>query len=158
MQASDPLLAGLRARSIAIPLDAAQRRVLQNGFGQRSPHGMRIELEDDHLAHVWIPQVLDSHTGGLGSANTVNGVVIAGMFDSALGIAGLLHFVGKRAGTCELSMKFMRPVMGDRVDVWSATIRLGSTLAFVEAELYASGKLCSISTGIVAVSGSQTAS
>jgi acyl-coenzyme A thioesterase PaaI-like protein len=157
MQANDVLLTGLRSRSIAIPLDATQRRALQDEFGQRSRNGMFIELEDDHLAHLYIPEVLESHRGGLGSATTVNGVVIAGMFDSALGISGLMHFLGKRAGTCELSMKFMRPAMGDRIDVWSSTIRRGASLAFVEAELYAGGKLCSICTGIVAVSGSQTA-
>jgi acyl-coenzyme A thioesterase PaaI-like protein len=157
MQANDVLLTGLRARSLAIPLEAAKRKELQDDFATRDRGGMHIVLEDDHLAHIFIPEVLPSHRGGLGSATTVNGVIIAGMFDSALGIAGLMHFLGKRAGTCELSMKFMRPAMGDRIDVWSSTIRRGASLAFVEAELYAGGKLCSICTGIVAVSGSQTA-
>jgi len=153
MDAGDALLAGLRARSQAIPLTLAERRAWIEQFN-RIPAighaGLIVGIDDERLVHVVLPEVADHHLGGL-QVRAVNGAVLAGLFDCALGVAGTLQFAGKRAGTCELSLKFMRGVFDTPIDVFAACAKRTGTLAFVESELYSAGKLCALANGIVAV-------
>lgn len=153
MDASDAQLAGLRARGQAIPLSVAERRAWVEQFNRipAIPYsGISVSLEDDRLVHVVLAQVADHHLGGL-RLRAVNGAVLAGLFDCALGVAGTLQFAGKRAGTCELSLKFMRGVFDTPIDVFGACAKRTGNLAFVESELYSAGKLCALASGIVAV-------
>jgi Ca2+:H+ antiporter len=67
----------------------------------------------------------------------------------SLGVAGVIQFPGQRAGTVELSVKFLRPTRGQSVDAWAVALKRAEGLAFVEGELYAEGRLCAVATGIV---------
>ncbi|MBS0396614.1 MAG: PaaI family thioesterase, partial [Proteobacteria bacterium] len=98
--------------------------------------------------------VADHHLGGLGT-RAVNGAVIAGLFDVALGLAGTLQFAGQRAGTIELSIKLMRPAFEAPLEVLAVALKRTPHLAFTEAELYADERLCAVASGIVAVASSQ---
>ena len=52
----------------------------------------------------------------------MNGAVIAGVFDLTIGLVGHSCAIGRRAGTAQLNIHFVRPVLGDRFDVlgdWS---------------------------------------
>jgi acyl-coenzyme A thioesterase PaaI-like protein len=75
--------------------------------------------------------------------------VIAGLFDAALGVAGVIQFAPRRAGTVELSVKFMRPTRGRSVDAYAIALKRAEGLAFMEGELWSEGKLCAVATGIV---------
>ncbi|HRP87858.1 MAG TPA: hotdog domain-containing protein, partial [Gammaproteobacteria bacterium] len=107
-------LEALRARARPIPLDADARCAWAEQFNAMpamSATGAALDLEDPALVRVHLSEVGPHHRGGMGSS-AVNGAVIAGLFDAALGVAGVLQFAGRRAGTVELSVKFMRPTRG----------------------------------------------
>jgi acyl-coenzyme A thioesterase PaaI-like protein len=77
--------------------------------------------------------------------------VLAGLFDCALGVAGTLQFRDKRAGTCELSIKFMRAVFDAPIEAFAACVKRTDMLAFTESTLFSNGRLCALATGLVAV-------
>jgi acyl-coenzyme A thioesterase PaaI-like protein len=76
--------------------------------------------------------------------------VLAGCFDVALGVAGVLQFEGRRAGTVELSMKFMRPAVGGTVTAYGIALKRADNIAFVEGELFCGGRFCARASGMVA--------
>lgn len=159
MDINDPQLAGLKDRAQAIPLDTGARAGWAEQFN-RLPAvvhtDIRINLADPLLVRVVLAGIHEHHLGGL-RLRAVNGAVLAGLFDCALGVAGTLQFSGKRAGTCELSMKFMRAVFDAPIDVFSACIKRTDNLAFTEGALYANGRLCATATGMVAVAADRGA-
>jgi acyl-coenzyme A thioesterase PaaI-like protein len=153
MNVSDPQLDGLRARAQTIPLARADRSAWAAQFN-RLPAveyaGITVDIEDERIVRVALPTVAEHHLGGL-KLRAVNGAILAGLFDCALGVAGTVQFHGKRTGTCELSLKFMRAVFDAPIEAFSACVKRTDSLAFVESELYSDGKLCALATGLVAV-------
>lgn len=144
-------LEALRARGRPIPMDATARQVWAGQFNAlpgMSMMGATLDLSDPVVVRVHLSVVRPHHQGGMGSA-AVNGAVIAGLFDAALGVAGVIQFPGRRAGTVELSVKFMRPTRGGSVDACAVTLKRAEDLAFMEGELWSAGKLCAVATGIV---------
>jgi acyl-coenzyme A thioesterase PaaI-like protein len=156
MPSHDPAEA-LRARAQPIPLDAAARGQVaarMNGLASMRMIGARFDLADPQVVRIGLAEVAEHHLGGLGT-RAVNGAVIAGLFDAALGMAGTLQFGGQRAGTVELSIKLMRPAFEAPIEVLAIALKHSPHLAFTEAELYAEGRLCAVASGIVAVASSQ---
>lgn len=153
MKVSDPQLHGMRARAQAIPLDSAERSAWAGQFNLLPTvkyAGITVAITDEQIAHVALTEIAEHHLGGL-KLRAVNGAILAGLFDCALGVAGTLQFPGKRTGTCELSLKFMRAVFDAPIDAFGACVKRTDTLAFVESELYSGGKLCALASGLVAV-------
>jgi len=147
----------LRARAQPIPLDDATRSQVaarMNALASMRMIGARFDLADPHVVRLGLAEVAEHHLGGLGS-RAINGAVIAGLFDAALGVAGTLQFGGQRAGTVELSIKLMRPAFEAPIEVLSIALKHSPHLAFTEAELYAEGRLCAVASGIVALASSQ---
>jgi acyl-coenzyme A thioesterase PaaI-like protein len=156
MPAYEPI-AALRVRAQPIPLDEASRRQIAarlNGLASMRMFGARVDLADPQVVRVGLAEVADHHLGGLGT-RAVNGAVIAGLFDVALGVAGTLQFGGQRSGTVELSIKLMRPAFEAPLEVLAIALKHSPHLSFTEAELYAEGRLCAVASGIVAVASSQ---
>lgn len=153
MEFSDTQLSGLRVRAQAIPLGESERAVWAEQFN-RLPAVRRfetaIDLRDEAIVRVMLGTIHEHHLGGL-RLRAVNGAVLAGLFDCALGVAGTLQFRDKRTGTCELSMKFMRAVFDAPIEVFAACVKRTDTLAFTESALYSNGRLCATATGMVAV-------
>ncbi|HKE43746.1 MAG TPA: PaaI family thioesterase [Steroidobacteraceae bacterium] len=159
MNADDPQLATLRARAQAIPLDEPARLEWARQFNRLpglTHFGLAVDLADPLLVRVTLASIEEHHVGGLRS-RAVHGGVLAGIFDCALGVAGTLQFDARRAGTCELSLKFMRAVLEAPLEVFGACIKRTDNLAFAESALYSNGKLCAIATGIVAVAADRGA-
>lgn len=153
MHVSDSQLDGLRARAQTIPLASAERSAWAGQFNLLPAvqyAGITVDIADEQVVHVALTEVAEHHLGGL-KLRAVNGAILAGLLDCALGVAGTLQFPGKRAGTCELSLKFMRAVFDAPIDAFGVCVKRTDTLAFVESELYSGGKLCAIATGLVAV-------
>lgn len=141
----------LAARGLRIPLDAAGRVEWQESFNTHAGMqtiGCRLDLADPRVVRVHLPRIEPHHLGGIGS-DAVNGAVLAGFFDIALGVAGVLQFPGQRAGTVDLSIKFMRPTLGDSVTAYAVALKRAESIAFVESELYSDGRLCAIANGMV---------
>ena len=146
-------LDGLLARALTIPMAEPDREKWAGGFNQRAAmqhFGATLDLADDKLVRVVLPKVEDHHRGGLGTS-AVNGAVIAGMFDCALGVAGVMQFPRQRTGTVELSIKLLRPVVGDTLEFYAVAIKSSQAIAFAESELFSGGRLCALATGMVAI-------
>ena len=146
-------VSGLRSRALEIPMETAKREAWAERFNQlpaMTHFGATLDLSGSHLGRVKLPKVEPHHRGGLGTS-AVNGAVIAGMFDCALGVAGVMQFPGARTGTVELSIKLLRPVVGDMLDFYAAAIKRSKAIAFSESELFSGGRLCALATGMVAV-------
>ena len=156
---SDSPLEGLRLRAQPIPLDADGRRRWQermNALPGMRLMGAALDLSDAAVVRLTLSQVRDEHLGGLGT-RAVNGAVIAGLFDAALGVAGTLQFPGQRAGTVELAIKLMRPAFEAPLEVFGIAVRRTPHLAFTEAELHAGGRRCASASGLVAIASSPKA-
>jgi len=141
----------LAARALPIPLSADERRRWQDQFNTipgMKYLGCTLDIGDDRVVAVHLPEVEAHHQGGLGT-DAVNGAVLAGFFDCALGVAGVLQFPGRRAGTVELSIKFMRPTRGDSLTAYAVALKRTENLCFVESELYCRNRLCAVATGMV---------
>lgn len=147
----------LAARALEIPMQASQRERFAGDFNDLPAmrhFGARLVLDHECLVRVDLDEVETHHRGGLGT-HAVNGAVIAGLFDCALGVAGVLQLPGKRTGTVELSIKLLRPVVGDEVEIFGAAIKRSKQIVFAESELFSGGRLCALATGIVAVASSR---
>ncbi|MGB5622047.1 MAG: PaaI family thioesterase [Gammaproteobacteria bacterium] len=148
--------AALAARGLEIPMDESGRRRWQDNFNSiPAMHymGCRLDMSHENVVVVRLPEVRPHHQGGMGT-EAVNGAVIAGLCDCALGVAGVVHFPDQRAGTVELAIKFMRPTVGQSVTAYAVALKRAASVAFAEVELYSAGRLCSIATGMVSTASS----
>ena len=119
--------------------------------------GVRVDLSKPDVLRAYVDPVLPHHRGGLGT-EAVNGSVIAGVFDLAIGLVGHFAARGKRVGTAQLNIQFIRPVNGDRFDAYARLVRAGRTLVFAEGDLFdQGGMLCARCDGIVAIIGEPAA-
>jgi len=147
----DPLPA-----QVAIPLGAQERAALAEHWSQHPgmQHlGAKADFGDPARVRVYIDQLGPEHRGGM-NTEAVNGAVIAGLFDVAVGIVGHFHTMGRRAGTAQLAIQFLRPLMGQRIEVETRLVRAGTNLVFVAGEAFDQNRvLCARCDGIVAVSG-----
>ena len=115
--------------------------------------GARVDLGTPGLVRCIVDPIRPEHRGGLGT-EAVNGAVIAGVFDLVIGLAGYVHTRGRRAGVAQLSIQFLRPVLGDRFETVARNARVGTNLVFSTAELLdARGVVCARCDGIVALAG-----
>lgn len=141
----------LAARALPIPMTAEDRRLWQDRFNAipgMTYLGCTLDISDERVVAVHLPEIEAHHQGGLGT-DAVNGAVLAGFFDCALGVAGVLQFPRRRAGTVELSIKFMRPTRGDSLTAYAVALKRSQNLCFVESELYCGNRLCAVATGMV---------
>ena len=83
---------------------------------------------------VELPEVRAEHRGGLGTA-AVNGLVLAGLFDLAVGSTVVLLDPRRRSATVQLSMSFERAVFGSsaRCEAWID--RAGQRTLFASARI-----------------------
>lgn len=122
--------------------------------------GVRLDLSTAGVVRAVVDPVQPEHRGGLGT-DAVNGIIMSGVFDLAVGLTGYLETltIGRRAGVAQLNIQFLRPVIGDRFEVAARPVRAGRNLVFTAAELTdADGVLCARCDAIVAsVSGDPAA-
>ena len=142
------------------PLSNAERAALTAQWNEHPGmrhNGVRVDLSALDVVRVYVDPVLPAHRGGLGT-DAVNGAVIAGAFDLAIGLVGHFNTVGRKSGTAQLNIHFVRPVLGDRFEVLGRLVRAGRSLVFATAELHdEKGQLCARCDGIVAVAGESAA-
>ncbi len=114
-------------------------------------NGMRITFTPDRV-FVDLPEVRPEHLGGLGTA-AVNGLVLAGLFDLAVGSTVVLIDPHRRSATMQLSMSFERAVFGRSVRCEAWIDREGQRTLFASARvLDAEGQVCARCQAVVAVS------
>lgn len=96
--------------------------------------GARLEFERVDRVRAVIDPVQAFHRGGAGT-DAINGVVLAGLFDLAIGTVGWLARPGSRSATVNLSMTFFRPTRGARVVAEAWLVKAGLNLIFAAAEI-----------------------
>jgi uncharacterized protein (TIGR00369 family) len=113
--------------------------------------GARLEFERVDRVRAVLDPVMPYHRGGMGT-DAVNGPVLAGLFDLAIGTVGWLTRPDTRSATVSLAMTFLRPTRGDRVSVEARLLRSGTNLTFAAAEIFdAEGQVTARCDGTVAV-------
>ncbi len=117
--------------------------------------GARIDLSNTSSLRVYIDPVEQHHRGGLGT-NAVNGVVIAGLFDLAVGLTGFIHGGARRTGVVQLNVHYMKPLTGDRIDILAKPSRVGRRLVFVNAVAHdQESRVCAAADGISVLLGEE---
>ena len=120
--------------------------------------GARVDLSDPALVRLVVDPVQPHHRGGLGT-EAVNGVVMAGLFDLAIGLVAHFTALQQRVGTVQLNVQYMRPVHGSRFDVRGRLVRRGRTLVFATADLVdQEGTVCAKCDGMSRSSAMRPAS
>lgn len=130
-------------------------RALAQGWNDSPPMqrlGARLDFDRVDRVRAVLDPVTPYHRGGMGT-DAVNGVVLAGLFDLAIGTVGWLTRPDARSATVSLAMTFLRPTRGDRVVVEARLLRAGTNLTFAAAEIFdGSGQVTARCDGTVAVS------
>ena len=106
-----------------------------NGSEPLQRLGARLEFTRVDRVRVVLDPVQRFHRGGIGT-DAVNGAVLAGLFDLAIGTVGWLTRPDSRSATVTLGMTFFRPTRGDRVVVEARLLRSGTNLTFASAEIF----------------------
>ena len=106
-----------------------------NGSPPMQRLGARLEFQRVDRVRAVIDPVETYHRGGMGT-DAVNGVVLAGLFDLAIGTVGWLTRPDTRSATVTLAMTFLKPTRGDRVTVEAGLLRAGTNLTFASAEIF----------------------
>jgi len=111
--------------------------------------GAQVEIIKSGLAHVNISKIIDIHTGGFQSTS-INGMVIMGLLDSAICSAALSHLNGTHCATAEISVKFMKPVIGTEIKSIGEVVSRSKDLFFCKSQIInTAGQVCALATGIV---------
>jgi acyl-coenzyme A thioesterase PaaI-like protein len=113
--------------------------------------GARLEFTRIDRVRAVIDPVQPFHRGGMGT-EAINGVVLAGLFDLAIGTVGWLTRPESRSATVNLAMAFFRPTQGERIVAEARLVRAGMNLIFAAAEIAdAAGEVTARCDGICAV-------
>ncbi len=139
----------------ALPLSEPERVEMEARWN-RHPGllhmGARLDLSSPDVVRLSIDPIEPHHRGGLGT-EAVNGAIISAAFDFTIGLVGHFCASGRRVGTAQLNVHFIRPVHGDRFEVLGRVVRAGVSMVFAAAELRdQKGQVCATSDGIVSVS------
>lgn len=97
--------------------------------------GVRLDFARVDRVRAVIDPVQPFHRGGMGT-DAVNGAVLAGLFDLAIGTVGWLSRPETRSATISLAMTFLRPTRGQRISVEGRLLRRGTNLIFAAAEIF----------------------
>lgn len=111
--------------------------------------GAVIEIQESGIASVSIENIQDIHTGGFQST-AINGMVLMGLLDSAICAAALSYFDGARCATVEISVKFLKPVIGENIKALGEVISRSSDIYFCKSSIVdPTGRIRALATGIV---------
>jgi len=97
--------------------------------------GVRLEFTRVDRVRAVLDPVQPFHRGGMGT-DALNGAVLAGLFDLAIGTVGWLTRPETRTATVSLAMTFFQATRGDRVSVEGSLLRAGMNLIFATAEIF----------------------
>ena len=113
--------------------------------------GARLEFNRVDRVRAVLDPVQPFHRGGMGT-DAVNGAILAGLFDLAIGTVGWLTRPETRSATVSLSMMFFKPTRGERISVEGKLLRSALTLVFATAEIFdGNGEITARCDGVCSV-------
>lgn len=114
--------------------------------------GVALDIVSRDELRAAVDPIQPHHRGGMGT-RAVNGPTIAAVFDLVTGLTGSIQAPGKRVGVAQLTIQFLRPVMGNRFEVVGRPDKVGRSLVFVTCDLLdEEGSVCAKASGLVSVS------
>lgn len=113
--------------------------------------GVRCDLSDPCELAIVVDTVTERFAGGQGG-DLINGSIIAGLFDCAVGVCGMIHFKGKTSGTVSLDIHYIAGLSLQPFRVVAGVIRKSSSIAYCDAAIADSrGHLCATARALVSV-------
>jgi uncharacterized protein (TIGR00369 family) len=88
---------------------------LLNAHPSLASYGVRLTFPDEHRLRIEVGQVAASMRGGMGDDAVVNGGVLSALCDLMIGSTAGLVDPGTRSATVQLSIRFERPLRGQRI-------------------------------------------
>ena len=111
--------------------------------------GARIEIHADGSVSARIDDIQPYHLGGQ-EAGVINGVVLLGLLDCAMGAASIVQLRGERQATIELSAKIMRAVPARPVTAIGTVLSASRDLVFCQATIAdENGRVAVHGTGVM---------
>ncbi len=129
------------------PQQLARYAELFNQSQAIRPWGLKVSFSADRV-FVHLDAVKPEQRGGLGT-DAVNGAVLAGIFDLAIGCTPALMDPSRKSATSQLSISFMKPVRGNslRAEAWIDSA--GKRTVFSTAVIYdEAGEVCARCQGM----------
>ncbi len=147
-------MSGKTARIPPTPETLAAYAAAFNGSATLQHFGVTIDFPSLERVRATIHPLRQELRGGLGSDAAVNGGVLAAMFDLVLGCCAALVDPTKRTATMQLSMSFMRPLVGSRLLAEAWIDRAGRDTLFCSASIAGdSGEIVARAQGVVKLTG-----
>lgn len=140
------------------PNEEATLRNLENYAKHWNAHpslqfmGVRIWFPDTARVRLEVKHVPDGMRGGLGDDAIVNGGILSALCDLAIGCTAGLVDPARRSATVQLSIRFERPLAGERIQGEARVDRATRRLIFASAELSdPNGEVCVRCQGLVSL-------
>lgn len=136
------------------PTPAQLERYAQffNGSKAMRYLGATLSFPSSDRVLVTLDAISPEMRGGLGTS-AVNGAVLAGLFDLAIGCTPALIDPTRRTATIQLSMSFERAVTGNRITVEAGIDSAGGSTIFSSARLFdEAGNVCARCQGVCRMS------
>lgn len=139
-----------KSRDLAVSGKWKDLETLFNRSPQLKHVGARIDLSNPENPVAIIDEVQDYHSGGIGS-DAVNGGVIAGLADLALGLLGLLHYKEGMTATAQLTVHYLKPFRTKSISATAITQKVVGNRIFGTVELRNDKQdVCAIAYGALA--------
>jgi acyl-coenzyme A thioesterase PaaI-like protein len=139
-----------KSRDLAVSGKWKDLEALFNRSPQLKHIGARIDLSNPENPVAIIDEVQDYHSGGIGS-DAVNGGVIAGLADLALGLLGLLHYKEGMTATAQLTVHYLKPFRTKSISATAITQQVVGNRIFGTVELRNDKQdVCAIAYGALA--------
>lgn len=94
--------------------------------------GARVSILREGEATVTIGEIQDFHMGGI-EVQAINGMTLMGLLDTAMCAAALSRLTGRRCATVDMSVRFIKPVIADKVTATGWVVSRARDLLFCEA-------------------------
>lgn len=139
-----------KSRDLAISGKWKEIEHLFNKSPQLKHIGAKIDLTNPEHPIAFIDELTEIHSGGIGS-DAVNGGVIAGLADLALGLLGLLHYKDGMTATAQLTVHYLKPFRTKSISATSIIQQVVGNRIFGTVELCNDkGEVCAIAYGALA--------
>ena len=119
--------------------------------------GARIDFPEGKRVRLRVEEVRPEHRGGFGT-EAVNGAVLSGLLDLALGFTPALSDPRRRSATMQLSISFEEPVRGNSLTAEAWATRVGERIVFATGHILdEEGRVCVNCQGLVRRLGTEWA-
>jgi len=116
---------------------------LLNSHPSLSAYGVRLSFPDERRLRIEVSNVLPSMRGGMGDDAVVNGGVLSALCDLMIGSTAGLVDPGARSATVQLSIRFERPLRGQRIEGEARADHSTGRTVFASGELSdEDGRVC----------------